>query len=154
LVHSGDFQNFLQVDRQSGELHSAEAKAIFSALPVVSPSTTPEELVDHGVIPRVPKDLRRALEMPRYTTHRPLFVRTTASHTKASAHKAVGGFDPKGPESFTHLAELLGQSNDAFVVRVDDRKEPLTIPKPNVFAWNEPATLPAQGAQLSGVHID
>lgn len=154
LVHSGDFNNLLPVDRQSGELLSAEAKAIFAALPVITPASSPEELVDHGIIAKVPKELRRVMELPRYTQHRPLFVRTTVGHGTASAHKAAGAFDAKGAEGFTHLAQLLSQSTDNFLVRVDGNKEPLLFAKPNVFAWNEPATLPAQGAQLSGVQID
>lgn len=154
LVHSGDFQNFLHVDKQSGELVSAEAKAIFAALPAITSATTPEELLDHGAISRLPKDLRRILDAPRYAVHRPLFVRTTVNHKAHAPHRPVGSFDAKSPEAFTHLAELVSHSNDSFFVRVDGHKAPLAFPKPNVFAWNEPMTLPAQGAQLSGVQID
>jgi hypothetical protein len=153
VVHSGDFTTLLAVDRQSGELIRPEARALFSALPAVTPSTSPEELVDHGLLPSLPPNLRKAFDAPRYRAGREIFVRTSVTHQAPDRYRAVGAFDASAPQAFTHRGILRAQAADRFVVDLDGAPKALELAKADVYAWNEPTTI-GQSVSFSGVQID
>ncbi len=151
---AGTFERLIAIDPSSGELQDPDARALFASLPAVNPATAPDELVSQGLIPQVPKNLRRAFEKPKYRVGRELFIRTTVSHSASDRDRPAGRFDPTGATSFTHLARLLGRSESSFWVEVEDAPEPIECLQSDVFAWNEPSALPPQGGSLSGVDVD
>jgi hypothetical protein len=153
LVSGGDFLAAIAVDRKSGELLSPEARAMFAALPAITPATTMEELVDLGLLHSLPHGLRRAREEPRYRAGRELFVRTSVSHRQIERVRPVGYFSAVAPLAFTHRALLRGQSGDALLVELEGAPTLLSFARTDVFAWNEP-TLIATGCTLSGVTVD
>ncbi len=153
MVLSGGFAHAARVDRQSGEIIDPEARALFAALPAVTPATTPEELVEHGLITRSPKELQRAIDQPRYREGRELFVRTTVSF-KEVGRRGVGFFSPDGELAFTHRASLRAQRGEQLVVDVEGASEPLLFARGDVFAWNQPCGLSPAGGTVSGVQID
>ncbi|MEL6546852.1 MAG: hypothetical protein AAFQ82_19655, partial [Myxococcota bacterium] len=151
---AGSFDALIEIEPSTGELKDADARALFASLPAVTPATAPDELVGQGLIPQVPKNLRRAFEKAKYRVGRELFVKTTVSHASADRDQPAGRFDGSAPTSFTHLARLLARTESGFLVEVEDAPEPLVFSQSDVFAWNEPSCLPPQGGTLNGVDVD
>jgi hypothetical protein len=154
LVTGDDFAAHAAVDRATGELVHSDARSIFSALPVVSPQTTIEELIEHGLLVAPPRGLMRALGVPRYRRGRELFVRTRVSHKGMDKHQPVGGFADDAPEGFTHRAVLVAEREGQFLVELEGAREPLAIARESVFSWNEPTSWAPTGVSFSGVQID
>ena len=153
LVLSGAFARAAVVDRQTGELQDAEARALFASLPAVTPATTVEELRDLGLLPRPPVDLSRAYDRPKYRVGRELLVRAAASFDD-KRRGPVGSFDANAKSAFTHRALLKAAHGDDFLVELAGAPSLLAFPKREIFSWNEPRGVPATGGLLSGVLID
>ncbi len=151
LVRSGGFARAAALDRQSGEIADPDHRALFAALPAVSPVTTPEELVEQRLVERLPRGLHKALERPKYRAGRGLFVQTTVSHV---GNGPVGRYDANGPVAFTHRAVLRGQRGGDFHVEIDGAPSLLPFARADVFTWNEPCGVQATGGSLSGVQVD
>ena len=110
--------------------------ALFASLPAVTPATTPDELVEHGLIARPPKDLQRALDQPRYREGRELFVRTTVTF-KDQGRRGVGFFAAEGEVAFTHRAVLRAQRDEQLLVDVEGAAELLPLPHGSIdAAWS------------------
>ena len=92
LVLSGGFSRASVVDRQTGELLDAEARALFASLPTVTPATTVDELGELGLLPKPPSSLAQAFARPKYGVGREVFVRATVSF-KDDRLGSAGGFD-------------------------------------------------------------
>jgi len=153
LVLTGGFLRAAVVDKHTGEIVDSEARALFSALPTISPATTVDELLEHRMIKRAPRDLHRAYHQPKYRPGRELFVRTKLSW-ESRGRRGVGFFDSNGEPGFTHRAVLRAQCGDEFVVDVEGAPSPLMFTRADVFAWNEPSGLPSSGGAISGVQVD
>lgn len=153
MVRSGGLERAIDVDRHTGEIVDAEARALFAALPAVSPATTPEELVDHGLIDRVPANLQRAYDSPKYIVGRELFVKTTAGF-RGGRQRPAGYYDTEGESELTHRAVLMARRGDDFLVHLDGATSLLAFPRTEIYVWNEPTGVPAAGGTVSGVHID
>jgi hypothetical protein len=153
LVLSGGFSHAATVDRSSGEIVDPEARALFAALPSITPGTTTDELVSHGLIARAPRELHSVWERPKYRVGREVFVRTRVIHQDGGS-RGVGAWSPDGEVDFTHKAVLRGQRGDDFLVDVDGAPELLAFPRTDIFAWNEPSTVGASGGMVSGVQVD
>lgn len=153
VVATGELGTYLAVDSKSGEPVHPEARTIFSALPMVTPSTTADEIVELGLWQAPPHNLRRAFEVPRYRRGRELFVRAPVSHRPRERHRPVGYYEDGALLAFTHRAELRARAGDNFVVALDGTLEPRRFPRADIFAWNEPTPIATSGA-VSGVQID
>lgn len=154
IVRAGGLTSLATVDKHTGEVADPEARALFASLPAVTPATAPEELVTHGLVPKLPKGLGEIAERARYRVDRYLFVRTSVSHTSSSPRRPVGAFAPEGKVRFTHRAQLKKQRGENFLVELEGAPGLLPFAKTDVFAWNEPCGVPAAGGTISGVQID
>lgn len=154
LVAAGRFWSQAEVDRQTGEVRNSEARALFAALPAVTPATVPEELLENGLLARLPNGLHRANEVPSYHAGRELFVRTTIDHQATSRTRPVGRFQPSAPLGFTHRSTLRAQKGEEFLIEIPGSPSLLSFPKIDVYSWNEPIGVPASGGAISGVQID
>ncbi len=154
VIGAGELPAYLAVDRHSGEPLRGEARPLFAALPTITPSSSPEELVENGLLTALPQNLRRAFELPRYRVGREVFVRTKVSHRQREACRPVGYYDAEAPETFTHRAVLRGASSDVFLVELEGAPSLLPFLRANIYAWNEPTGVPTQGGSISGVQID
>ncbi|MEE8408496.1 MAG: hypothetical protein V3T05_02725 [Myxococcota bacterium] len=153
LVESGGFLRAAAVDRHTGEIVDSDARALFAALPAVTPATTPEELVDNQLIKRVPANLSRASDAPKYFVGRELFVKTNVNH-RGSRRQPAGYYDAACEVSFTHRGVLLGRRGDDFLVDLAGAAEPLSFGHTEIYVWNEPVGVPTAGGSISGVKID
>ncbi len=154
VVRSGGFEQLARVDPHTGETIDNEARALFAGLPVITPMSGPESLVDVGLMDAVPKGWHTAFETPKYRPGRQLFVRTTVASERRNERQPAGLFDAQGKIAFTHCATLKGQQGERFVVHVDGAEGYLGFRKSEIFAWNEPCGAPATGGTLSGIDID
>lgn len=150
---NGELASYLVVDKKSGEPTHPEARQLFAGLPLVTPATSGEEIVELGLWPSLPHNLRRAFETPRFRVGRELFVRTTTSYNVVERHRPVGTYDPGMPLGFSHRAELRGQVGEHLVVVIEGAPSPLRFLRTDVFTWNEPTAMPLSG-NLSGVQFD
>jgi hypothetical protein len=153
LVQSGELSAYLAAEKKTGEPMLGEARTLFASLPAVTPATSAEEIVELGLWPALPHNLRRAFESPRYRLGRELFVRTTVSHQTTDRCRPVGSFDPGGAVAFSHRGELRGRAGDMFVVAIDGASSPLRFSRSDILAWNEPTPVPL-ASTLSGVQVD
>ncbi|MEL6761130.1 MAG: hypothetical protein AAFP04_12100 [Myxococcota bacterium] len=150
----GGLESLIAIEPATGEILNADARALFSSLPAVTPATAPDELVEQGLLERVPKNLRSALEQPRYRAGREVFVRASVNHRSDDPDQPAGRYDPLEPPVVTHLGRLVARSDSSFHVEVEDAPLPLSFSREDVFAWNEPSGYPPQGGVLSGVEVD
>jgi hypothetical protein len=153
MVLSGGFFQRTHVDRHTGEIVDPEARAIFSSLPAITPATTPDEILAHGLVNKLPHELHRAIAQPKYRMGRDLFVRTKVS-LAPRGRRGVGHYDEAGEPGFTHRAVLRAKRGDDFLVDVEGAPALLAFPRAEVFAWNEPYGVPTSGGKISGVQVD
>lgn len=147
------FSRLSAVHRVTGEILDPEARALFSALPVITHATPPEKIVEFGLLPSLPKNLTRVFESPKYNRKRDLFVQTKLA-LQDDPSKGVGFYDPQGVLGFTHRAKLRSSRGSDFFVDVEGAETPFMFSQGDIFAWNEPIGVPASGGNLSGVDID
>lgn len=154
VVRAGAFRSLARVDPHTGEVIDNEARALFASLPVVTPVTGPDELVDLGLLKAKPKGWASAFETPRYRPGRSLFVRTNVAQQPSSERQPVGAYESSGKVAFTHRGVLKGESGERFLVHVEGADQALAFKKSDVFSWNEPSGVAATGGSISGVEID
>ena len=156
IVSAGIFASFFSIDRETGDVLSSdkETQAWLNALPMLSPSTPLAELVNMGLISALPKGLSLALKAPRYRPGREVFVYTTISHAYRYPSRPVGIYDSSAPLAFTHQAKLVAQEADEFLVEIAGTTTLQRFKKTDIWLWNEPTKLTADGGTFSGVHID
>jgi len=154
LVRSGGLASFAEVDVHTGEVNDAEARALFASLPAVTPASTPDELVEIGLISQAARGLSSAYDRPKYRAGRRVFVRTSVSHQSDSPRRPVGSFDPEGKVAFTHRAVLRAQRGDDFLVDLEGAPSLLPFARTDIFSWNEPCGVRSAGGTISGVQID
>lgn len=154
VLTRGALPSYLAVDRTTGELQSPEARALFASLPSVSPATSPDELVDQGLVARLPKNLGVAYEKPKYVKGRRIFVQTHVSHVVRDKQHPVGEYKSEASLGFTHRAVLFGRRGDDLMVELEGAPQLLAFPQTDVYAWNEPCGVAPGGGVLSGVAVD
>ena len=154
IVAAGRFATVAAVDAQSGEIVDADARAFFAALPTVTPATVPEELVEHGLLERLPAQLTSVYAQPKYRVSRELFVQASVSHTVKDRRRPVGAIEMNARLAMTHRAVLRGQRDGALLVDVDGAEDLLPFGREQIFAWNEPYGVTTSGGSLSGVRFD
>ena len=120
----GGLESLIASEPATGEILNADARALFSSLPAVTPATAPDELVEQGLLERVPKNLRWALEQPRYRAGREVFVRASVNHRSEDPDQPAGRYDPLEPAVVTHLGRLVARGDSSFQIEVEDAPLP------------------------------
>lgn len=144
----------LAVDPATGEASDPQARALFTALPAVTPATSLEELVTLGLLAHLPAGLASAYERPKYVRGREVFVRAPADFGGVELGRPVGAYREGEPVAVTHRGVLRGRRGDAFVVELAGASAPLVVPQAELVALNEPVPVPTEGASSSGVLVD
>lgn len=154
LVQSGGFQRATTIDPLTGELVSTESRTLFAALPSVTSGTAPEDLLDLGLLHKLPKGLADVAKEPKYVFGRELFVQAHVNHRVRDPQRPVGEYRADAEIGFTHRARLLGEHDDRFVLELEGAPGLLRVAKADVYAWNEERGVPASGGVLASVHVD
>lgn len=154
IVRAGGLSSLAKIDRVTGEVIDQEGRALFSSLPAVTPATSPDELISHGIIPSIPEGLSEAHQQPKYRPGRHIFVRSTVTHESSSPRHPVGGYRDGGEMRFTHRGVLRAQNKESFLVELEGSSGLLPFAKSDVYAWNEPSGVAASGGTISGAQID
>jgi hypothetical protein len=153
-VRTGALRSLAAVDKLTGEVIDPEARALFAALPAVTPATSSDELLAHGLIEAPPAGLGGVQERPRYRAGREVFIRTSVTHKQNGAHRPVGAYASNARAAFSHRGVLRAQRGNDFLVELEGAPSLLAFPRADVFAWNEPAGISASGGTVSGVQVD
>jgi hypothetical protein len=154
LVQSGGFQRATAIDPLTGELVSTESRALFAALPSITGATHPSELLDLGLLAKLPRGLAEVVQEPKYIFGRELFVQAHVNHRVRDPQRPVGEYRADADLGFTHRARSLGEDDDRFVLELEGAPALLRVAKTDIFAWNEPRGVPSSGGVLANVHID
>jgi hypothetical protein len=123
-------------------------------LPSITSSTAPEELLDLGLLTKLPRGLAEVYREPKYVFGRELFVQAHVNHRVRDPQRPVGEYRADAGLSFTHRARLLGENDDRFVLELEGAPALLRVAKTDIYAWNEERGVPTTGGVLSNVHID
>ncbi len=145
LVLTGGFPRATQIDRVTGELLSSESRALFAALPAITGATAPEELVDLGLLSRMPRNLGVAASEPKYVFGRELFVQSHVSHRVRDPQRPVGEYRMDAPVGFTHRARLVGEHEEAFILELEGATSLFRVAKSDIYMWNEPRGVSPSG---------
>ncbi len=157
-VRSGGLTSLAEVDAHTGEMLDAEARALFSGLPSISPATSVDEIIAHGLLGAAPADLSAARQHAKYRVGRELFVRAPVSFISENPRQPVGEIaqsedaSVEVPVAFTHRGVLIGKRGDAFIVDVAGHE--MSFARRDIFTWNESYGVSAEGGSVSGVYID
>lgn len=154
VVLTGGFASLAAVDRLTGDISSPEARALFSALPAITPATAPDELVDQGLLGRLPRNLQVAYERPKYFRGREVFVQTHVNRRARDRQRPVGEYRADAPLGFSHRGKLSSRRGGEFLIELEGAPDLLAVPQTDVYTWNEPCGVPPSGGALSGVQID
>ena len=154
MVQSGGFQRATAIDPLTGELTSHASRAMFAALPSITSATKPEELLDLGLVAKLPQGLAVTMQEPKYVFGRELFVQSHVNHRVRDPQRPVGEYRADAELGFTHRARLLGEDDDRFVLELEGAPALLRVAKTDIYDWNEPRGVPASGGVLANVHID
>lgn len=127
---------------------AAEAKALFAALPAITPTSHAADMVKMGYWTVAPRGIEQVLELPRYVPGRQVIVETTVDstwHGNSNDFSTWAAADAKfltymegGSRWRTYKAVLTGENGDNFLVKVEGREQPIEIPKREVYKWNQP----------------
>jgi hypothetical protein len=154
-THVKVLETFRSTPSPSAE-HIAEkdrALDFFKSLPSVSPQTTPQELVDMGLVSRIPLGLEKAYSTPRYLIGRQVLVRAPID-TDFTPRTSFLRYKEGGPVSITYRATIEGAEGDHFLVHVDGCDTLLKIPQKDVADLNQPQTLHDTITHVQGITID
>ncbi len=153
VIKSGHLKRYLAAEDGTGVLTHPEAPALFAALPTLTGLTTAKDLVEVGLIEKVPDGLDEMWgETPRYFVGRQVLVDVPvdSDHKSSSFHF----YKEDGEVRTTHHAHLVGESGSDFLVQVAGRDEPLSIPKRKIFAQNEGHYINGTSGTAWGVDVD
>lgn len=152
-LRNGRAERLFEAENKTGRLRHEEAVALFSRLPTLTSETTPTELLELGLIPRIPPGLESMWStQPRYFVGRQVLVNAPVNIDYDSIQ--FHAYQEDGEVRATHRAYLVGSTDDSFLVCVDGREEPLTISKREVFSLNEGQGFAGPNARAYGVEFD
>lgn len=116
-----------------------EALAVFRALPELPANARAQDFVTAGYWDSVPKGLEALASTPRFIKGRQVIVETQVDNRaiiQGVRNPNFMGYLQEGPRGRTYRAELAGEDGNHFLVKVDGRTEPLSVPKADIFGLN------------------
>lgn len=154
LVKDGKLASMLAAEAKTGKLTNPEAEKIFAALPTLTAATTAKDLLDLGLISKIPEGLTEMYATaPRYFVGRQVLVNVpvdTDFKTPATFHTYKEG----GEKRVTHRAYVVGESGGQFKVLVDGKTDPILIPKSEIYRLNEGQQIAGKSGQAYGAKVD
>ncbi len=132
---------------------AADALRLFASLPKITPEMAPQELVEMGILKKLPDGWERMDQTPRYIPGRQVMVQTHIN-TNFGNPKSFGEYLATGSVGLTHRATLVGERGDNFLVEIDGRAEPVEISKQVVAALNQPQQYGGGKFSVNGVIVD
>lgn len=142
IVNSGKLRQYY--DAALGAVDNpalkAEAMKLFESLPPMSPTANAEAFVAAGLWTSAPKGLDALETSARYLPGRQVLVKTTV-HPEVFDDRDFLSYKPAsegGKEAITYRASIAGEEGDNFLIKVDGKAEPISVPKSEIFALNQP----------------
>lgn len=117
-----------------------EAMELFQSLPPMSPTSNAEAFVAAGLWPSAPKGLDALEKSARYLPGRQVLVKTTV-HPEVFDDRDFLSYKPAsegGKEAITYRATIAGEDGDNFLVKVDGKADPISVPKKDIYHLNQP----------------
>jgi hypothetical protein len=114
-----------------------KAMAIFRDLPKLNSATTAEQMVALGLWTTAPRGLEEKQKSARYLPGRQVLVETTV-HSDVFDDRTLLSYKEDGIEARTYRASLAGEDGDDFLVKVDGKRDPIRVPKTEIYRLNQP----------------
>jgi hypothetical protein len=125
-----------------------EAMELFNALPPMGPTSNPQSFVDAGLWVSAPKGIEEMHKTARYLPGRQVLVKTSVNSEVFDGNDFLK-YQDGGREGITYRATISGEDGDNFLIKVDGRDEPISVPKQEVFNLNQPHDV---GSAKNGEH--
>lgn len=142
LHSSGKLRQYY--DAATGAVDNAalktEAMELFKNLPPMSPTSNAEAFVAAGLWASAPKGLDALEKSARYLPGRQVLVKTTV-HPEVFDDRDFLSYKPAsegGKEAITYRATIAGEEGDNFLIKVDGKADPLSVPKAEIYNLNQP----------------
>ena len=160
MVKGGVWSSYYDaITREDGKFSSAnpelraKAEEFFDSLPAVRPGTSVAELVEVGVMPKLPTGFERMVATARYIPGRQVMVKTNIEVDPLNP-ESFGRYREDGERGLTHRAVLVGHQDGHFLVKVDGREEPIEVPEDKIARLNQPQVFEGDKLRVNGVVID
>lgn len=154
LMKSGKLDAMLEADKETGALKDPKALELFAALPTLTAATSAKDLLDLGLISKVPEGLEQMWSTtPRYYVGRQVLVNVPVDTDFKDAAK-FHTYKEGGEKRVTHRAYVVGESAGQFKVLVEGKSEPLLISKSEIYRLNEGQQLAGKTGNPYGVKVD
>lgn len=156
IINSGQLKKYYDAALGVGDASlQKEALDLFNALPAVKPGMAATDFVKAGLWTTAPRGVELMQKSARYLPGRQVLIETTvhssvpkrSESNYESERKLIGSFKDGGVKAVTHRATLVGddpQNKNNFLVKVDGKDTPVSIPKSNVYEHNQPHELSSQ----------
>ncbi len=132
---------------------AADALKLFAALPKITPEMSPAELVEIGVLGKLPDGWGRMDAAPRYVPGRQVMV---ATRIDADYHnpESFGAYKADGPVGLTHRATLVGERDGKFILEIDGLEKRAAVSKSAIAKYNQRQEFSGSRFSLNGVVVD
>lgn len=149
LVKSGELKKYYDAAIGIGDpaLKDAALK-LFSDLPKIDNNVTADQMVAYGLWTQAPKGIEQMQKSARYLPGRQVLVETTV-HSDVFDTKNFLSYKEDGVKARTYRATLAGEDGDNFLVKVDGKDDPISVPKQRVYDLNQPQTFEGDTLSLS-----
>jgi hypothetical protein len=125
-----------------------EALRVFNALPAITPSVTAADMVSFGLWTAAPRNIEAMQTSARYMVGRQVKVKTNVNaqlppspwNDPSGIGKKFMTYNEAGPVGITARAKIVGEQGDNFLVQVEGKNDPLSVPKKEVIDLNQPHT--------------
>ena len=138
LVKSGQLDKYYDAAIGIGDpALKDEAMKLFESLPKVPAEATADDFVAAGLWTTKPRGIEAMEKSARYLPGRQVLVPTTVN-TNTGDYQNFLSFQEDGNKALTYRATLAGEDGDNYLVKVDGRNDPVSIPKEEIHRLNQP----------------
>ncbi len=114
-----------------------KAMELFRNLPKINSATTGVEMQKLGLWTTPPRGLEQMQRSARYLPGRQVMVETTV-HSNVFDDRTLLSYKEDGVKARTYRATLVGEEGDNFLVEVDGKPDPISVPKTEIYKLNQP----------------
>jgi hypothetical protein len=126
-----------------------EALALFEALPTISTAATAQDFVDAGLWTTAPRGIEKMQNSARYLPGRQLICPAKVNTDTGDTANFLA-WDDNGQDALTYRATLVGDSGDNFLIKIDGKDDPISVPKADIYARNQPHVMEGESITVNG----
>ncbi|MFH1810410.1 MAG: hypothetical protein ABIJ09_16835 [Pseudomonadota bacterium] len=127
-----------------------EALKLFADLPKITVDTIDaDKMVALKLWSTKPRGIEEMQNSARYLPGRQVVVETNIN-ADAFDERGLLSYKADGPKGRTYRATLAGEDGDNFLVKIDGKDDPVSVPKTEIYKLNQPHKFDGDVVRLSG----